>query len=208
MNTNVSADVMEWTQGFEMANPPMDSGRMASATARAAGLPWPHTVEEFEAFVGKYQHSLVHFAFCRLRNLQDAEDVVQDSLIRLYEDREDRDDMMRVEPYLYRMVSNRCIDLLRKRKRTELSLEERGADQVCAASGDDIDAERAAGQLRRIARLLSKLPFRQAEVIRLRVFGDLSFDSIAEAVGSSLPTVKSRFRYGVQKLQRVLRKEG
>jgi RNA polymerase sigma-70 factor, ECF subfamily len=199
---------MEWTQGFEMANPLMDSGRMATAAPRAAGLHWPHTVEEFEAFVGEYQHSLVHFAFCRLRNLQDAEDVVQDTLVRLYTDRGDRQDMLRVEPYLYRMVSNRCIDLLRKRKRAELSLEESGAEQACAVSGDDTDAERAAGQLRRIAGLLSKLPSRQAEVIRLRIFGELSFDSIAEAVGSSLPTVKSRFRYGVQKLQRVLRKGG
>jgi RNA polymerase sigma-70 factor (ECF subfamily) len=62
-------------------------------------------------------------------------------------------------------------------------------------------------RLGEIERLLTRLPSRQAEAIRLRVFGCLPFATIAEAVGVSLPTIKSRFRYGVERLRGILTKE-
>ena len=62
-------------------------------------------------------------------------------------------------------------------------------------------------RLGEIERLLTRLPARQAEAIRLRVFGCLPFAAIAEAVGVSLPTIKSRFRYGVERLRGILTKE-
>ena len=56
--------------------------------ANAAGAPpWPRTVAQFEALVEAVQDELVHFAFCRLRNLPDAEDAVQEVLIHAYMDR-------------------------------------------------------------------------------------------------------------------------
>src|ERR1035438_2484568 len=80
--------------------------------------PWPQTVAQFEALVEAVQDELVHFAFCRLRNLPDAEDAVQDVLIHAYLERARHCAIMRVRAYLYRMVANRCTDILRKRQRT------------------------------------------------------------------------------------------
>ncbi|MCL4852845.1 MAG: hypothetical protein KJZ78_15905 [Bryobacteraceae bacterium] len=60
---------------------------------------------------------------------------------------------------------------------------------------------------RQIEELFSKLPSRQAEVMRLRVFAGLPFRAIAEAVGASVPTIKSRFRYGAERLRSILSKE-
>jgi RNA polymerase sigma-70 factor (ECF subfamily) len=56
--------------------------------------------------------------------------------------------------------------------------------------------------------LLEGIPEREAEVVRLRAYSDLSFAEIASAVGSSVPTVKSRFRYGIGKLRRLFRELG
>jgi RNA polymerase sigma-70 factor (ECF subfamily) len=59
-----------------------------------------------------------------------------------------------------------------------------------------------------MTRLLSRIPEREAEVIRLRAWSELSFAEVAEAVGASVPTVKSRFRYGIGRLRRLLFPEG
>ena len=58
---------------------------------------------------------------------------------------------------------------------------------------------------RRIARLLKVIPEEQAEVIRLRIYGDNSFMQIAEILSLPLPTVKSRFLYGLEKIRRGMR---
>jgi RNA polymerase sigma-70 factor (ECF subfamily) len=58
-----------------------------------------------------------------------------------------------------------------------------------------------------IESLLARLPARQAAVIRLRFYGDLPFDAVARSVGCSVPTVKSRFRYGIQKIRKLLDRE-
>jgi RNA polymerase sigma-70 factor (ECF subfamily) len=173
-----------------------------SAPLDAAGR-WPQSVEQFEALVEAVQHELVHFAFCRLRNLEDAEDVVQDVLVRAYLDRSKHRAVTGVRPYLFRMVANRCTDVLRRRRRAEQRRDYSDPADLPARTGPQPPADR----LDEIERLLSRLPERQAEAIRLRVFGSLPFAAIAEAVGVSLPTIKSRFRYGVERLRGILTKE-
>lgn len=168
---------------------------------RAANFPgvgeqWPQTVAQFEALVEAVQDELVHFAYCRLRQLPDAEDVVQEVLVRAYLDRARHCAVMRVRPYLYRMVANRCTDLLRRRKWT----------RPLPTASEQAAPESPDGRLKEVEALLSQLPKRQADAIRLRIFAGLPFQSIAEAAGVSLPTIKSRFRYGVERLRQLLSK--
>jgi RNA polymerase sigma-70 factor (ECF subfamily) len=166
--------------------------------AFAAGeTPWPQTVTQFEALVEAVQDGLVHFAFCRLRNLPDAEDAVQDVLVHAYLERARHCAITRVRPYLYRMVANRCTDLLRKRQRAAQSV------LIVEPAAPEPPLDR----LREIEDLLTRLPRRQAEAIRLRIFSGLPFQTIAEAAGVSLPTIKSRFRYGVERLRKILSRE-
>ena len=61
-------------------------------------------------------------------------------------------------------------------------------------------------EYRRIASLLTEIPDEQTEVIRLRIYGDNSFAEVAEILSLPLPTVKSRFLYGLEKLRKGLKK--
>ncbi len=172
---------------------------MCEERAGERELAWPQTPAEFAALVETAQDGLVRFAYCRLRNLADAEDVVQDALVRAYLERERLRAVAAVLPYLYRMVANRCTDLLRKRRHAGAAIEE--ASGLCAA-------DPGIARLERIGALLAKLPAAQAEAIRLRVFGELSFDEAAHAEGVPVATIKSRFRYGVERLRKLMtRKE-
>ena len=182
----------------------MDPPREVPAPLESPGH-WPQSVQEFEILVETLQHELVHFAFSRLQNPQDAEDVVQDVLIRAYMDRHRHRAVTKVRPYLYRMVSNRCVDVLRTRQRNA-PLGQAEGDPLPAGAALAHDWESAADRARRMETLLSALPARQADVIRLRASSGLPFASIAEVTGAPLPTVKSRFRYGIQRLRKILSK--
>lgn len=58
--------------------------------------------------------------------------------------------------------------------------------------------------LQRIQYLLSAIPAEQAEVIRLRFYADKSFQEISTWLNVPLPTVKSRFHYGLEKLKKSM----
>lgn len=170
---------------------------------------WPQTPKEFEALVEAYLDRLVHYAMRRLRDIHDAEDVVQEVFLRAFAERQKFKKIARTGAYLYRMVANACTDLLRRRRASVVSLEEVEADDIRGEGKNPHEMAAAAEEMRRAEELLAQLPPKQAEVIRLRVFDELRLHEIAEALGCSLHTVSSRLRYGFGKLRKtVSRKRG
>lgn len=176
--------------------------RPEPAVAEGGVRPWPQSIREFEQLVEAFQHRLVQFAYCRLQSREDAEDVVQDVLLQAYRDREKHRGIDNAGPYLYRMVANRCTDLVRRRGLASRKLEPE------VAPGTPHELVEAAAQQRWIDSLLQRLPSEQAEVIRLRIYGELPFDAVARAAGCPLATVKSRFRLGLQKLRPAFLSQG
>jgi RNA polymerase sigma-70 factor, ECF subfamily len=162
--------------------------------------PWPQTLEEFRALVRKYQHRLVRYATYRLGNRDDAEDVIQKIFTKAFLERKKRKKIRRVGPYLYRMAANACTDHLRINRRTVLSLEDI-PDAELAEEHEKNQSSAAMLEIRKIEGLLRCLPEKQAEVIRLFVIEQLGPTEVAEIFGCSINTVKSRFRYGIEKLR-------
>jgi len=171
---------------------------------------WPRTPEAFERLVEVFQHPLVRYAFRRLRDHQEAEDAVQDVFLRVYRSRESLGSVGNVRAYLYRMAGNACTDRLRRRKRHDklfISFSDCRIESIVDDRAAAVDEVAAVEALDRVDRLLAVLPRRQAEVIRLRVLDELSLPDIAIALHCRLATVKSRLRYGLQKLRRTVRRE-
>ncbi|MFR9130209.1 MAG: RNA polymerase sigma factor [Alistipes putredinis] len=123
----------------------------------------------------------------------DAEDIVQDVLLRLFHSDCNLDRIDDVERYLWRAIANRCCDYHRHRRNATLPTER------AAALADDSGDQELREEYERIAGLLATLPEEQAEVIRLKTSDSLTFARIAELTGSTEATVKSRFRYGIGK---------
>lgn len=78
------------------------------------------------------------------------------------------------------------------------------ADRTAAALADEPGEQELREEYERIAGLLALLPEEQAEVIRLKTSDSLTFARIAEITGSTEATVKSRFRYGIGKLRKLI----
>lgn len=168
---------------------------------------WPQTAVEFERLVEVFQHRLVWNAFRRLGDRQEAEDAVQDVLLRVFAERGRLAATVRqVRPYLYRMVANACSDRLRHqaRRRNIVAIDTAGLERIADRRPDAAEQAAASQALERVNGILGRLPRRQAEVIRLRVLDELPLAEAAQIVGCTLATAKSRLRYGLQKLRRIM----
>lgn len=157
-------------------------------------------ISELEHIIDEYQDKLYQFAFFRLGDYDQAQDVVQDAFVALYGERNKvrRDNL---KAWLYRVVYNKCVSVHRQRqRRTTLPLS-------YAAKIVDIDGSQDASdgylrEYRRIEGLLQCLPEEQATVVKMRCTDGLSFVEIAAILDISDNTAKSRYRYAIAKLRK------
>jgi len=83
----------------------MELVRKPTPDAKGDKEKWPQTVGEFEAMVERFQDRLVRYAFHRLGNREDAEEVVQEVFTRAFAGRDEFAKINRVSPYLFRMAA-------------------------------------------------------------------------------------------------------
>lgn len=145
---------------------------------------------------------LICYAYYRLGNEADAQDAVQDTFLRMNRRIADSGDngITNWKCYAFRVLSNLCSSRLSHSRQLH-TIPIDGSLNLAAAEGDDNREE----EFKRIDRLLGVLPEEQAEVIKLRIYGNNSFAEIAEILSTPLPTVKSRFLYGLAKLRRAMK---
>ncbi len=186
-----------------LSEPDEVSTQTAKAYPAPWTSPWPQSAIEFEALVDYFQDRLVRFAVRKVGCLADAEDIVQEVFIKAFAQRADLSAVTKVAPYLYRMTSNLCTDR-RRRTQREPSPDNLQAMERIDLSAGALERATATEELLRINKLLSCLPERQAEVLKLSVLDELSMAEIAVTLGTSIPTLKSRLRYGLEKLRRTM----
>jgi RNA polymerase sigma-70 factor (ECF subfamily) len=150
--------------------------------------------KRLEAVIEQNQDYLFRFAYFRIGNREDAEDIIQDVFLRLFEKEFviENDESMRM--YLYRMVYNACNDWHRHKQQEPIPLE-----QVQMT----YDEEQALQEeYNRIWKMLSVLPADQADAITMHLTDGLTFVEIAKVTGTPETTIKSRFKSGIDKLRK------
>ncbi|MBI2394399.1 MAG: RNA polymerase sigma factor [Deltaproteobacteria bacterium] len=175
-------------------------------------------VEAFRALVRRHQRALYNFALRQVRTPSTAEDIVQDVFVRIVQNVETFKEESRFTTWAYTIARNLCIDHLRKRvHRRHASLDAPAGGhsdgegegtplgERVAAQGAGADRAAIGRQLQgHIAAAVEALPEDQREVFLMRQVGELPFKEIAEIVGVSENTVKSRMRYALERLQGAL----
>lgn len=152
---------------------------------------------DIEQLLTSERPGMLGYACYRLGSMAEAEDAVQEVSIRFFQRLRDDNSLVRnPRSYLYRSLANHCTNLLRE-VRPLVPCPPGGLPEPAVIEDDDFEQE-----LRRISRLLSEIPEEQAEVIRLRFYGNKSFKEISEILGLPLTTAKSRFLYGLEKIKR------
>jgi RNA polymerase sigma factor (sigma-70 family) len=142
----------------------------------------------FEALVHRYQSRLM--AFCRhmLGSTEDAEDVLQEVFAASYHALLGDDRSINARPWLYRIARNRCLNHLRRpvaAGQDSMDVFERDGGSSAA------DTVHRREEFRQIVADVQDLPETQRTALLLREIDALSYDQIAEAMDTTVPSVKS-----------------
>jgi RNA polymerase sigma-70 factor, ECF subfamily len=167
---------------------------------------FPQTIEDLEKFIDCYQNKLVHHAFFKLGEKEEAEDLVQDVIIKMYRDRSKYSEIENPSSFFFKAVSNGCIDKLRARKTNQSHVDSFCQIQDGGFSTDSSMKLVEKEEYKRVSEILSQIPAEQAEVIHHRVIDEMSFVEIAKILEVPPTTVKSRFKYGINKLKSICQK--
>ena len=142
----------------------------------------------FEVLVARYQSRLL--AFCRhmLGSREDAEDVLQEVFAAAFNAMLADDRAINVRPWLYRIARNRSLNHLRKVQPIGVDSMDVHLSDHGATTADKVDRRES---LRELLADVRELPETQRTALLLREIDALSYEQIAEAMETTIPSVKS-----------------
>lgn len=167
----------------------------------------------FRLLVERHQRRAFAIAMGLVRDENDARELVQDAFLRVYKGLGSFQGSSSFFTWLYRIVTNLAIDLMRKPGRRDQELADGQASTedesdfplVARIDGaDPLDVVRRREIAGRIQTALDALPPYHRGVILMREVEGMSYEEMAEAMGVSKGTIMSRLFHARQKLQRAL----
>lgn len=150
--------------------------------------------QETEKVLLENYEKYYRLAYAYTRREADALDVVQESAYKALRDCRKVGDTSCISTWIYRIVVNSSLDLLRNRKKTEGNVGELGTEEIHEDTYGDPDLERA----------INSLDEKDRTVIILRYFEEQKLEDIAQIIGGNVSTVKSRLYRGLKKLRNAM----
>ena len=142
----------------------------------------------YRSFVREHSDSLFRYAYFFLNNQMDAEDVLQECLLKLWDIRQTSPIKENPKAFVFRMIKYKCIDRLRKEKRSPIQAAEAIPERAKSAEAlQSLEAKESQGQLMQI---IQTLPDLQREILILRNMEGFSMEEIAESLDMKLNTVE------------------
>jgi RNA polymerase sigma-70 factor (ECF subfamily) len=162
-----------------------------------------HTDAHWRTCYEQLAPKLLLFARQWVPSMADAEDVVQSAFVRFW--RHQPDAAAEHYPLLYAAVRTSALDLLRSHSRRE---RREADDRVSVARSDDPVFDTTIEQREHaesVQAALEQIPQAQREVVVLKIWGELTFAQIAQALGESINTIASRYRYALEAMRRQIK---
>ena len=160
--------------------------------------------------VETHGRSLGRLCMALLGSQSDAEEAVQETLLSAFKSAHTFNERFSFRTWLWTILLNQCRTQLKRRGRSQVvawtdagdSLPEDDAprDQQPLPTAMLISRERTEF----VERLLARLPDKEADALRLRFFGELKFQEVADAVRCSLATAKNRVKSGLLRMAEMM----
>jgi|GEM_PF-1413995 len=161
--------------------------------------------EAFGHLVRKYRGPLLEFALRRVKNLADAEDIVQEAFLKAYRNLDKLRDSDKFAEWLYRIVTNLCISLLRKRRDNLISLDSLpNPSSIGSVNPEYLLEQRELSEF--IVRAVEALPDKSRRTFLLYLEG-FSYQEIADAMKVPVSTVSGRLQTAKKRLRERVSKE-
>jgi RNA polymerase sigma factor (sigma-70 family) len=142
----------------------------------------------FEMIVDRYQGRLLGFCRQMLGSTEDAEDVLQEVFVNAYRAMLADEREINLRPWLYRIARNRCLNHLRKPSADAQESMDMVPEVEAASTAEKVHNRE---EFRQIISDVNKLPETQRSALLLREMDALSYEEIADAMETTVPSVKS-----------------
>ena len=158
----------------------------------------------FKLLMLAYQERLYWHIRQMVYEHEDANDVIQNTFIKVYKSIHKFEGKSKLYTWLYRIATNEAITFLNKKKKkstTSLDNEEYNLDNQLKADeyfdGDEIQ--------RKLYEALDQLPEKQKAVFNLRYFEEMSYAEMSEILGTSVGGLKASYHHAVKKIEIYLK---
>jgi RNA polymerase sigma-70 factor (ECF subfamily) len=148
-------------------------------------------ITAFEMLFRTYYQPLCNYAYTFVQDRDDAEEIVQSTFLSVWEKRENLEIRTAVKPYLYAMVRNACLNVLKHEKikqqhaAVELAVAEKSVESVTrTVMASELEAK--------IYEAMEKLPQQCRLIFKLSRFEELKYSEIAEQLDLSIKTVENQ----------------
>lgn len=164
----------------------------------------------FELLMEKHESKMYAVALRMCANREDAQDCLQDAMLRVYKALSSFKGQSSFSTWAYRITMNTCLDELRRKKiRQAASL-----DQMLEVGWSPVDEENSTERhadnqelKRNLSKAIQTLPEEMRAAVVLRDVQGFSYDEIASMLSTNVGTVKSRISRGREKLREILSKD-
>ncbi|MFN8437417.1 MAG: sigma-70 family RNA polymerase sigma factor [Cytophagales bacterium] len=154
----------------------------------------------FAELMKRYRKSVYHLILKMVRHPEDAEDLTLEAFSRAFKNLARFNPEYTFSTWLFRIATNNCIDFLRKKKLSTMSIDgtfkdDNGDDVGMDIKDGNLDPENESIKLEKIEivqQLVSKLPPKYQTLVRMRYFEELSYEEIAVELDAPLGTVKAQ----------------
>ncbi len=149
-----------------------------------------------------YSHRLFSFIFKILKNEADADDIVQEVFVKIWESRDKLGDYKLLNSYLFTIAYNNSIDLIRKRINNNKYLEHLRNSSIINTTLSSISEFEFNELNLQIEKLIENLPERQKQVYILHKVNGLTYPEIADQLGISKNTVENHMAKALKYLRK------
>jgi len=159
------------------------------------------TKSEFEQLIIQQKHKLYRFALSILKNSDDAQDAVQEVVLKLWKNRNLLDRAKNLESYCLNAVKNYCFDVLRKQKHQKNYEENVWVNATTEPEIEQVDL------VEKLKQELYRLPDQQRLAVSLKDIEGFDYNEISEILGQNIETIRVNVSRGRKKLFELFKEE-
>lgn len=159
----------------------------------------------FKCLIERFQEPLYWHIRRMLTCHEDAEDVLQETFLRVYRHLGSFKGDSKLSTWLYKIATNEVLRFIEKHKQTMVALddlERQYAYEVQDSGSDDDTAE----QLVWLQKAIRHLPEKQRLVFNLRYYDELEYAEISEILNTQVETLKTNFHYAKENIKKYIQK--
>lgn len=197
------SSVIEVIKAKEVLTSPQDSLEIKELEEIVVGIQQGNT-EQYASIVRVFQNPIYRYCYRLLENKQDAEDAVQDILVKAFQSIHQYKPQLQFSAWLYRIAYHHCLNLLRRRRLHKQVMRVFRPELISASAEQEVDARLYNPTL---SAALSRLSLEERNMLILRVFEEKTYAEISEILGVSPNALNKRMNRIKLKVREYMKSE-